>query len=111
LIPLPPLTCRSTSTLSLARCARGDGADGVRPAGARCLPEAAWRRCFKTSDAELIDGTQYLLFPNFVPWPSLLNPIVYRFRPLNNDPDWSIWETMFFLPFKGERHPRARSSM
>ena len=57
------------------------------------------------SEAELIDGTEYLLFPNFVPWPSILNPIVYRFRPLNNDPDWCIWETMLFLPFDGERPP------
>ncbi len=56
-------------------------------------------------EAELIDGTQYLLFPNFTPWPSLLNPLVYRFRPLGNDPDWSIWETIFFLPFDGERPP------
>ena len=56
-------------------------------------------------EAELIDGTQYLLVPNFAPWPSLLNPLVYRFRPLGNDPDWSIWETIFFLPFEGDRPP------
>jgi len=62
----------------------------------------------KLPDAELIDGTQYLLFPNFAPWPSLLNPIVYRFRPLNSDPDWSIWETMFFLPFEGDRPPSCK---
>ncbi|HEY3654703.1 MAG TPA: aromatic ring-hydroxylating dioxygenase subunit alpha [Steroidobacteraceae bacterium] len=57
------------------------------------------------SEAELIDGTEYFLFPNFLPWPSVLNPLVYRFRPAGNDPDWSIWETMLFLPFEGERPP------
>jgi phenylpropionate dioxygenase-like ring-hydroxylating dioxygenase large terminal subunit len=55
-------------------------------------------------DAELIDGTEYFLFPNFMPWPSLGNPIVYRFRP-GESADWCIWETMLFLPFAGERPP------
>jgi len=58
-------------------------------------------------ESELIDGTEYLLFPNFVPWASLANPIVYRFRP-GDGPDWCIWETMLFLPFAGERPPSAK---
>ena len=57
------------------------------------------------SEAELIDGTEYLLFPNILPWPSILNPLFYRFRPLGTDPDWCIWETLLFLPFEGERPP------
>lgn len=57
-------------------------------------------------DSEVVDGTEYLLFPNFLPWPSLANPIVYRFRP-GATPDWCIWETMLFLPFEGERPPSA----
>lgn len=56
-------------------------------------------------DAELIDGTEYFLFPNIMPWPSILTPLFYRFRPRGNDPDWCIWETMLFLPFVGERPP------
>ncbi|HEY3654694.1 MAG TPA: aromatic ring-hydroxylating dioxygenase subunit alpha [Steroidobacteraceae bacterium] len=62
----------------------------------------------KLSDAELIDGTQYFLFPNFLPWPSVLHPLVYRFRPLGDDPNWCIWETLLFLPFDGERPPSCK---
>ncbi|MEQ9071216.1 MAG: SRPBCC family protein, partial [Gimesia chilikensis] len=54
--------------------------------------------------SELLDGTQYFVFPNFLIWPSLANPLVYRFRP-GEDPDSAIWETMIFLPFTGERPP------
>lgn len=57
------------------------------------------------ADAELIDGTEYLLFPNILPWPSIVVPLFYRFRPKGNDPDWCIWETMLFMPFEGERPP------
>jgi nitrite reductase/ring-hydroxylating ferredoxin subunit len=54
--------------------------------------------------SELLDGTQYFVFPNFLIWPSLANPLVYRFRP-DGGPDKAIWETMIFLPFSGERKP------
>ncbi len=57
-------------------------------------------------ESELLDGTAYSVFPNFAAWPSLANPIVYRFRP-TDDPDWCIWETMLYLPFSGERPPQA----
>lgn len=52
-------------------------------------------------ETELLDGTEYFVFPHFMPWPSLANPIVYRFRPADG-PDRCIWETMLFLPFEGE---------
>ena len=33
------------------------------------------------TDAEALDGIEYFLFPNFMPWAGFLTPIVYRFRP------------------------------
>ena len=59
-------------------------------------------------NAELIDGTEYLLFPNFLVWPSLANPLVYRFRP-GETPDTAVWETFIFLPFQGERPQPGRT--
>src|SRR3546814_4044610 len=44
-----------------------------------------------TPEAELIDGTEYMVFPNFIVWPSYSNPLVYRFRP-GPDQDSRIWE-------------------
>lgn len=55
-------------------------------------------------ESELIDATEYTIFPNFSPWASIANPIVYRFRP-GDGPDWCIWETMLFYPYAGERPP------
>jgi hypothetical protein len=54
--------------------------------------------------AELIDGTEYSIFPNFVVWPSYSFPLVYCFRP-GEDPDTCIWEVSVFPPFDGERPP------
>lgn len=51
---------------------------------------------------ELIDGTEYMVFPHFIVWPSLANPLGYRFRP-GETPDSCIWETFIFMPFQGER--------
>lgn len=54
--------------------------------------------------AELIDGTEYSIFPSFVVWPSYSFPLVYCFRP-GDDPDTCIWEVSVFPPFEGERPP------
>ncbi|MDO7842181.1 aromatic ring-hydroxylating oxygenase subunit alpha [Sphingomonas immobilis] len=56
------------------------------------------------SDSEALDAISYFMFPNFMPWPTLAYPLVYRFTPLE-DPDWCVWETMLFHPFTGERPP------
>ena len=56
------------------------------------------------SDAELLDPVSYFVFPNFMPWPHIAYPLVYRFRP-DSDPDYCIWETMLFQTFSGERPP------
>jgi nitrite reductase/ring-hydroxylating ferredoxin subunit len=60
----------------------------------------------KLSAAEALDAISYFVFPNFMPWPTLAFPLVYRFRPAHS-PDWCIWETMFFLPFEGKRPASA----
>ena len=58
----------------------------------------------ETPEAELIDGTEYMIFPNLIIWPSYSNPLVYRFRP-GPDQNSSIWEIALFVPFQGERPP------
>jgi nitrite reductase/ring-hydroxylating ferredoxin subunit len=60
----------------------------------------------RLSDAELVDNIYYTLFPNFHPQ-AAFNRIVYRFRPYENDPEMSIFETLLLSPFKGERPPPA----
>lgn len=53
-------------------------------------------------EAELLDAVQYSVFPNMHVWPSLANPLVYRFFP-GSTPDTCTWETSLFLPFEGPR--------
>ena len=59
------------------------------------------------STAELIDQVAYYIFPNTMPWPTLSYPLFYRMLPDPDDPEWCSWETMLFVPFKGERPPSA----
>ena len=56
---------------------------------------------------ELIDQIAYFVFPNTMPWPTLSYPLFYRMLPDPEDPEWCTWETMLFVPFKGERPPSA----
>ncbi len=56
------------------------------------------------TDAEMNDSFYYTLFPNFHPW-GAYNRIVYRFRPLGNDPDRSIMEVLYLAPYRGSRRP------
>ena len=53
-------------------------------------------------NSELLDGTEYLIFPHFLIWPSTSNPLVYRFRP-GPTPDSCLWETSLYLSYEGER--------
>ncbi|ENO85561.1 aromatic ring-hydroxylating oxygenase subunit alpha [Thauera linaloolentis] len=57
------------------------------------------------SVTETIDAIEYALFPNTCLFPSLLFPMVYRFRPNGNDPDTCIFDLLFLqpLPDSGER--------
>ncbi len=50
------------------------------------------------SDAEMIDTIEYHLFPNMVLFPGLSLPMVYRFRPLGNDPNRSVFDLLFLRP-------------
>lgn len=60
-------------------------------------------------ETELIDTTQYSLFPNLIVWRTLLFPAVYRIRPNGNDPHSCIWEWYFMadVPSSGIRPPAA----
>jgi nitrite reductase/ring-hydroxylating ferredoxin subunit len=58
------------------------------------------------SDAEAIDGIQYFVFPNFVPWGGYA-PIVYRFRPNGNDPATSVMEVILLQPVGSGPRPAA----
>jgi len=58
------------------------------------------------SDAEMNDSFYYSVFPNMHPW-GAYNRITYRFRPNGNDPDTSIMEVIYLVPFRGERPPPA----
>jgi hypothetical protein len=59
-------------------------------------------------EAELLDAVQYSVFPNMHVWPSLANPLVYRFFP-GMTPDVCTWETSLYLPFEGARPPSGKS--
>lgn len=49
------------------------------------------------SDAEILDGLEYYVFPNFFPWAGLGVPVVYRFLPLR-DPDHCTMEVFVLWP-------------
>lgn len=63
----------------------------------------------KLSISETIDAIEYHLFPNTCFFPSLLFPMVYRFRPNGNDPDSTIFDLLYMqpLPDSGERPEAA----
>jgi hypothetical protein len=53
-------------------------------------------------DAELVDGYYNNLFPNFHPW-GAFSRIVYRFRPLGDNPEKSIMEVMYLVPWSEDQ--------
>src|SRR3546814_9733055 len=60
------------------------------------------------SDAETLDGVEYFLFPNFMPWAGYLTPFAYRFRPDRHDPDSCVMDIMVLEPLPaGEPRPPA----
>ena len=46
----------------------------------------------------MIDVSQYSVFPNMILFPQLSLPMVYRFRPLNNDPSRTLFELLILRP-------------
>jgi phenylpropionate dioxygenase-like ring-hydroxylating dioxygenase large terminal subunit len=62
----------------------------------------------KLTDAEALDGIEYFLFPNFMPWAGLMTPFAYRFRPQGHDPDSCVIDIMLLHPVPaGEARPPA----
>jgi Ring hydroxylating alpha subunit (catalytic domain) len=60
------------------------------------------------TDAELLDGIEYFLFPNFMPWAGLLTSFAYRFRPDGHDPDSCVIDIMVLEPVpEGRPRPAA----
>jgi len=55
------------------------------------------------SDAEMIDGIQYYVFPNLVPWGGYAFPITYRVRPNGDDHRSCVWEVMFTQPVPSDQ--------
>jgi phenylpropionate dioxygenase-like ring-hydroxylating dioxygenase large terminal subunit len=64
----------------------------------------------QASDAEVLDGVQYFVFPNWFPWAGVVNGIQYRFRPNGFDPHSSILDVRLMLPLPpgGQRPPAAK---
>lgn len=64
----------------------------------RTLGEAYDKDFSGLSVSETIDAIEYHLFPNTCFFPSLLFPMVYRFRPDGNDPDATIFDLLYMQP-------------
>jgi phenylpropionate dioxygenase-like ring-hydroxylating dioxygenase large terminal subunit len=62
------------------------------------LRERTQRDYSTITDAEALDGIEYFLFPNFMPWAGFLTPLVYRFRPDGDDPDSCVIDIMLLEP-------------
>jgi phenylpropionate dioxygenase-like ring-hydroxylating dioxygenase large terminal subunit len=62
------------------------------------LEERTGRDMSHVTDAEALDGIEYFLFPNFMPWAGFLTPLVYRFRPNGDDPDSCVVDIMLLEP-------------
>ena len=59
------------------------------------------------SDAEMVEQTFNNLFPNFSPWGGWAR-IVYRFRPIDDNPDECLMEAMLLSPWpEGKPKPPA----
>jgi phenylpropionate dioxygenase-like ring-hydroxylating dioxygenase large terminal subunit len=73
------------------------------------LQKRTGRDYSNVSDAEMLDGIEYFLFPNFMPWGGFLTSFAYRFRPNGHDPDSCVIDIMVFepVPEGGPRPPAA----
>ena len=69
------------------------------------LAERTGRDFSEVTDSELLDGIEYFLFPNFMPWAGYLTAIAYRFRPDGHDADSCVIDIMMLEPTP-ENQPR-----
>lgn len=47
---------------------------------------------------DLIDGIEFTVFPNFLPWAGLGIPFAYTFRPYGDDPNRCVWDIWVLWP-------------
>jgi phenylpropionate dioxygenase-like ring-hydroxylating dioxygenase large terminal subunit len=73
------------------------------------LGERTGRDFSAVTDSELLDGIEYFLFPNFMPWAGYLTAFVYRFRPNGHDPDSCVIDIMTLEPVP-ETGPRPAAA-
>jgi phenylpropionate dioxygenase-like ring-hydroxylating dioxygenase large terminal subunit len=78
------------ATVEPGSTARKVAADQMRAS----LQRRTGRDYSNLTDAEALDGIEYFLFPNFMPWAGFLTPLVYRFRPKGHDPDSCVIDIM-----------------
>jgi phenylpropionate dioxygenase-like ring-hydroxylating dioxygenase large terminal subunit len=50
------------------------------------------------SDSEIVDTIEYHLFPNMILFPGFSLPMVYRFHPINGQPNKTLFEILFLRP-------------
>jgi phenylpropionate dioxygenase-like ring-hydroxylating dioxygenase large terminal subunit len=76
------------------------------------MGQALGRDFSRHCDSELIDSTQFHLFPNFCPWFGDGLPLVYQFLPYGDNPNESVFNVRLTapLPAGGVRPPSARIS-
>jgi phenylpropionate dioxygenase-like ring-hydroxylating dioxygenase large terminal subunit len=91
-------------TIEPGSSARQVLADRVRGS----LRKRSGRDYSEVTDAELLDGIEYFLFPNFMPWAGFLTSFAYRFRPDGHDPDSCVVDIMVLEPVpEGQPRPPA----
>lgn len=60
------------------------------------------------SDSEMMDSIEYHLFPNMFLFPGVNLPMIYRFRPMGNDPGRTLFDLIFLRPLApGQARPEA----
>ena len=71
----------------------------------KTLGEAYQRDFSHLTVTETIDAVEYSLIPNTCLFPTLLFPMIYRFRPNGDDPDTTIFDLLYLqpVPESGER--------
>lgn len=75
----------------------------------KSLGEAYGVNLERYTDAEMIDVAQYGVFPNMILFPCLSLPMVYRFRPIGDDPNRTLFELLILRPVP-DHGPRPESA-
>lgn len=75
----------------------------------KTLGEAYKTDLGRYTDTEMIDVSQYGLFPNMILFPQLSLPMVYRFRPIGDDPQRTLFELLILRPNPDDGEPPAHA--